>query len=439
MKRLSGPIDVQLELTENCNFRCRHCYNYWRYHTKNESCEFDVEQALEIIKILRGIGVSVVTLTGGEPLLRPHILFPVLEEAKRDGMEVGLNSNATLITPEIARHLKEANLDHALCSILGKEATHNSITGSKNGFSQTIKGIRNLVETGMVVVANMVVSKLNQNEVFEVGRIVNDLGVKTFCATPMVPSHESNRVLILNKIECKRALKTLLSVKEALGINIDTLEPIARCLFDEFEEDDFVFFFGNRICSAAITSCAISSSGMIRPCIHSDKSFGNVLKEDFSSIWDRMSSWANESMLPVECMTCEASPVCEGGCRMSSKILNGCYNGKDMYMSKPIKGKERVTKLPIQTGRQTNLTKREVVRFNPMARLRKEDFGGVAYVGTNVEFLTPEGFEIVQLMSKKKIFSLKEFAQESNLTEEDLGEILLKLLEGRIILKEERR
>jgi MoaA/NifB/PqqE/SkfB family radical SAM enzyme len=28
-KTLSAPIDVQLELTEACNNRCLHCYNYW--------------------------------------------------------------------------------------------------------------------------------------------------------------------------------------------------------------------------------------------------------------------------------------------------------------------------------------------------------------------------------------------------------------------------
>ena len=28
--KLSAPVDVQIELTQACNWLCRHCYNYWR-------------------------------------------------------------------------------------------------------------------------------------------------------------------------------------------------------------------------------------------------------------------------------------------------------------------------------------------------------------------------------------------------------------------------
>ena len=439
MKRLSGPIDVQLELTEKCNFKCRHCYNYWRYGEKSRERELSTAHFLRIIRTLKNYGVSVITLTGGEPLLRTDVLFALLKEAKRCGMEVGLNSNATLITQDIAKHLRNEGLDHALCSVLGKETTHNFITGASNGFSQTTRGIENLVKTGLVVATNMVVSKLNRNEVFGVGRIAKDLGVKTFCATPMVPSHESNRSCILSGSECKQALRDLLEVKKIFGINVDTLEPIARCLFDEAEEDDFIFFFGNRICSAAVTSCAISSSGMVRPCIHSDKSFGNILREDFSSIWAKMTPWSEESMLPIECANCTATSICEGGCRMSSKTLHGCYDGKDMYMSEPIHEKTRVAKLPVRKKQDTKITLGEKVKINPLVRSREESFGGIVYIGTNVEFLTQAGLRVIQLMVRKEVFSLAEIAVEVSLTDGDILEIALKLLDNNIILTKERR
>ena len=192
MKRLSGPVDVQLELTESCNFRCRHCYNYWRYDTKSDKQELNSTDFLRVIDTLAKYGVSAITLTGGEPLLRPGVLFPTLRKAKEYGMEIGLNTNASLVTSDAAQQLKDEGLDHVLCSILGKEETHNFITGTKSGFPQTLKGIEKLVKAGILVATNMVVSKLNLSEVFEVGKLVNNLGVKTFCATPMVPSHESN-------------------------------------------------------------------------------------------------------------------------------------------------------------------------------------------------------------------------------------------------------
>ena len=173
MKRLSAPIDVQIELTERCNFRCRHCYNFWRYGSSNTTLELSIAQFLTILKSLKEYGVSVITLTGGEPLLRSEVLFALLKQAKLYGMEVGLNSNATLITESHARQLKKEGLDLALCSVLGIEKTHNYITGTKDGFSHTLKGVENLVNAGIRVAVNMVVSKLNQGELKEVGSIMS--------------------------------------------------------------------------------------------------------------------------------------------------------------------------------------------------------------------------------------------------------------------------
>jgi MoaA/NifB/PqqE/SkfB family radical SAM enzyme len=108
MKRLSFPIDVQIELTEACNQKCRHCYNFWRYDSevvkKNELSAADF---LLVLDKLNDCGVSVITITGGEPMLRPEVFFSLLRKAKRYDMEVGLNSNAVLISKEIAHRMFE--------------------------------------------------------------------------------------------------------------------------------------------------------------------------------------------------------------------------------------------------------------------------------------------------------------------------------------------
>ncbi len=435
MQRLSCPVDVQLELSEGCNFRCRHCYNYWRYSSDCKKNELSKSQFLRVVGVLNDCGVSAITLTGGEPLLRQDVVFAVLKEAKRLGMEVGLNSNATLITADIARRLKCEGLDHALCSLLGKEETHDFITCSKNGFSRAKAGIENLVMAGIPVAVNMVVSQLNKGEVTHVGELVGAMGAKTFCATPMVPSHASNRSLALSGDECKQALRDLMWAGKTLGLNFDTLEPVARCLFSGAEEDEFLYFFGNRICSAAVTSCAISSLGMVRPCIHADVSFGNILQENFSSIWTKMSPWSEESILPQECLDCAATAICEGGCRMSSKMVSGRYNGKDMYMSEPIIDKARVVKLPIRERKETAPSADERLLMNSSARLRAENFGGIAYVGNKIEFLSASGFELVRLMVRRKEFTPIDIAKEAGFAVDVVVLVAAKLLRSKILTK----
>ncbi len=432
MKRLSSPVDVQIELTESCNQKCVHCYNFWRYAEEARPDELGVRDFLAILRKLQNSGISVITLTGGEPLLRRSIFFSLLEQAKKYGMEVGLNSNAVLVDKDSAKRMSDLGLDHALISVLGTESTHNLITNLPDGFKKTSLGISNLIESGIAVAVNMAVSKLNQHEVYEVGKIAKELGVKTFCATPMVPSDKSHLQYLLSGEECKEVLRTLLLAKERFGYHVDTLEPIARCLFTKEDEDDFIYFFGNRICSAAVSSCAVSSKGNIRPCIHADKEFGNLLKEELPAIWERMKFWANKDILPKECRGCGANVICEGGCRMSAKLTCGEYNGKDMYMTKPVMEPDRIQKLPKRNGKM--IEENTILRINPKFRLRKEDFGGIAYVGSRIEFCTGDGLNFINQLKSKSSFTIKKIAEELKYKTDQIIPIINHLFNAKIII-----
>ncbi len=433
MERLSCPIDVQIELTETCNQWCIHCYNYWRYNSRKPiRGEMNKQGFLTVLDTLQDCGVSVVTLTGGEPLLRPKIFFALLQKAKNYGMEVGLNSNGILIGKNEAERMYALGLDHALISLLGLENTHDFITNLPQGFKKTREGISNLVDSGISVAVNMVASRLNQKQIYAVGGVVKELGVKTFCVTPMVPSHPSHSQYLLSGEECKKALRELLRVKENLGLNVDTLEPIARCLFKEDEEKDFIYFFGNRICSAAVSSCVVSPKGNIRPCIHADKEFGSILKEGLSVIWRKMISWSSADMLPKECAGCNANFICEGGCRMSAKLTSGKYNGEDMYMTEPIMDMDRISKLPKNHPPDVNIN--TPLKINPKIFSRKEKFGWIVYIGNNVEFCTENGFTFILKLKEKGLFTKEGIVKDFGYGMEQTSLIINKLLRTQIVL-----
>jgi len=332
----------------------------------------------------------------------------------------------------VANKIFNNGLDHALISLMGVELTHNSISNLPNGFKLTCNGINNLVKTGINVAVNMVVSKLNQNEIYLVGKIVHDLGVKTFCVTPMVPSNKSHYQYLLTNQECKTSLRDLLRTRKDFGFNIDTLEPIARCIFKENEDDEFIDFIGNRICSAAVSSCAISSRGNVRPCIHADKEFGNILLEDLSKIWKKMEYWSSPNILPRECAECNANIVCEGGCRMSAKLITGHYNGKDMYMTEPIMDLDRIKKLPGCLN--LCLNNDILLKINEHVRFRKENFGWVVYVYSNLEFCTDDGYDFITQLRKKPFFTITSLIKEHNLPEDLIKPAIMQLVKNKIIL-----
>lgn len=431
MRRLSAPVDIQIELTEICNQKCLHCYNYWRYLDRPINKEMSFDDFSAILEQAQKSAVHLITFTGGEPLLKKTILLPLIKKAKNLGFEVGLNSNATLLDLEYATALKMAGLDHALISLLGLEDTHNHISGLENGYSHTIAGIKKLLSVNIPVSVNMVVSKKNLTEVFPVASLLKKIGVKSFCGTPIVPSNRENISMILSPEECKIMLKTLSRIERELEMKVDVLEPIARCLFNEEEEVEFMQFFYRRNCAAAIMSCAISSTGNMRPCIHSDVEFGNVLEDGLLAVWKKMDSWTSHKILPKECQSCSAVVICEGGCRMAAKLVNGSYDARDMYMVGPIMDLDRIAKLPNSEDKQI-ISNSCRLRCNNACKLRKEEFGYVVMSDHGVYFISESACEFINYLKKLGTFTTGDLLTEGY-KEEDVIPIISNLLKSNIL------
>ncbi len=436
MIRLKAPLDVQIEITEICNQKCRHCYNYWRHVPVAPKKELDVAGFSNIVRQLSANKVGLITFTGGEPMLRKAILFELVGEAHELGIETGINSNAVLIKADGAKELANRGLDHALISILGPtRAVHESIGGPGANYKATLSGIANLQQAGIPVSVNMVVSKTNLHEIYATASAMKALGIWNFCAGPMLPSCAANIPLCLSGDECKLCFRELLRIARELSLNVDVLEPIPRCLFDESDEAEFVRFFGNRICSAAVSSCAISSTGFMRPCIHSDEVFGQVLPNNFAEVWRKMDSWASPEILPKECRDCNGLMVCEGGCRMSAKVTSGRYDGPDLYMTRAISDCNRAILLP--TDPDFQLDQDQTLCFNRRCLLRQEENGFIAYTGGKLEYLTEKGFEFVLMLKQADEITCRALAERLGYQTEDVLSVVKRLIRSRILLRRE--
>jgi radical SAM protein with 4Fe4S-binding SPASM domain len=428
MKPLSAPLDVQIEVTEECNLCCVHCYNYWRTthecHVKRAT--LNSEQLTKILGRIAQEGVFGVTLTGGEPMLYPAMTVDAITFAKSLGLEVGLNTNATLISQSQAINLRKSGLDHALVSLLGTREVHDRICGHSGMWERTCNGIRYLVAAGIPVAVSFVVSKLNINDVRAVGELAKELGVTTFCATPVTPAHPSHLELTLSVGECKGMLRTLILVGENEAINIDTLEPLPRCMFEPEEDGCFERFFGNRLCGAGVSTCVVSAKGEIRPCIHADVNYSNLLEDDFQVAWGRMSGWRCDTMLPADCRQCAAIGICEGGCRMSGKLANGGYDAPDLYMSAPIKDVERLRRTHT-TPTSVNLNASQTICFNTDLRIRHETFGGVTYHRGQFDFFNDHGLALLDYLKSRGRVTVDEFCRDRLCTIEQASVVVARL------------
>lgn len=114
------PSELQVEVTGSCNLRCRMCLVRYRDPISRSSGALDYETYLELLDALPTL--RKLTLQGlGEPLLSPHI-FEMVEHATARGVEVGFNTNATLLTRERSERLVAAGLGWAHVSLDGASA-----------------------------------------------------------------------------------------------------------------------------------------------------------------------------------------------------------------------------------------------------------------------------------------------------------------------------
>ena len=111
-------------LTDRCNLSCTHCYNKSGPGRSTEG-ELTTAEALDVIDDLADMGSPLILFTGGEPLMRADI-WDLARHAKSRGLKMALSTNGTLITPEIARRIRDSGIEYAGISLDGAKAeTHD--------------------------------------------------------------------------------------------------------------------------------------------------------------------------------------------------------------------------------------------------------------------------------------------------------------------------
>ena len=142
---------LDIELTERCNNDCLHCsVNLPAGDIEARAFEWTAARWKTLLTEAAGLGCLVVRLTGGEPLLRADF-EEIYLHARRLGLRVMLFTNATLLTPRLARLLKDVPpLEAVEVSVYGlTEETYEAVTRARGSFAACRRGLGLLGENGV--------------------------------------------------------------------------------------------------------------------------------------------------------------------------------------------------------------------------------------------------------------------------------------------------
>lgn len=110
--RFGRKIDyLRVSVTDRCNYRCVYCMPEEGVALKGHEDILSFESIAAVARAAGAIGFSRIRLTGGEPLVRKGIEALV---GMLGGLglfsEVTMTTNGSLLTPQLARRLREAGL-----------------------------------------------------------------------------------------------------------------------------------------------------------------------------------------------------------------------------------------------------------------------------------------------------------------------------------------
>ncbi|RNC90047.1 MAG: GTP 3',8-cyclase MoaA [Allomuricauda sp.] len=154
---------LRLAVTDRCNLRCNYCMPAEGINFAKKDDLLTTEELKRVSKLLVGMGIDKIRLTGGEPFVRKDLMELLRFMAGLNGLhEISLTTNATLIGPHIdeLKRLGIKNINVSLDAI--NKATFERITRRKN-YDVVYENLLRLIDEGFNVRVNFIVLE-GQNE-----------------------------------------------------------------------------------------------------------------------------------------------------------------------------------------------------------------------------------------------------------------------------------
>jgi len=173
---LGRPLrDLRISVTDRCNFRCVYCMPREVFDAEHKflphSAILTFEEIARLARVLVGMGVKKIRLTGGEPLVRRD-LHRLIEQLAWLDVDLTLTTNGSLLAKQ-ARRLADAGLKRVTVSLDSlDDAVFRAMNDADFPVAKVLEGIDAATAAGLAPVKiNMVVKRgTNDQEIVPMAR-----------------------------------------------------------------------------------------------------------------------------------------------------------------------------------------------------------------------------------------------------------------------------
>ncbi|MBI5547812.1 MAG: radical SAM protein, partial [Deltaproteobacteria bacterium] len=323
-KRLFAHPDLTYlfwESTLRCNLKCRHCGSSCTGRSPFK--ELETSQILGILDtIAEDFDASriFVSITGGEPLLRPDLL-EVVKRLTRHRMRSCIVTNGTLLGAKEAGKLAEAGMRTASISIDGMEGSHEAVRG-KGTWRPTLAAFTHARKAGFrTIEALTCVRPGNLAELEQIEAAVREAGATRW---RLLTIWKMGRLAGAEAPEMRltpAGVRTLLDFvarrREQLRLSRKRFPIRFSCGGFLGARRELAVRPRDGQCFAGLCIASILCDGMVSACPSLPRSWaqGSALEARFSSLWRdgfqkfRETEWRRTD----KCKDCSWFSICLGG------------------------------------------------------------------------------------------------------------------------------
>lgn len=316
---------VTIEITKQCNFRCRFCYtgsNQASLSHPKSSISMR-ERILEQLVLER---ISKVTLTGGEPLLDKETLLWFFRELHKRNIQINLNTNLSLLDDEVLNEYlicvgKDIYIFTSLLSPCREKCDY--MTGVIGSYDRIINGLSQCHNKGIKVSVNFTLGQDNICDLDKVLTFSQHHHLERVSISQVIPPYydRKSQTYFMLCEQMKAIAETLVKIHDEMNIPVASSHPIPLCIVGE--DSRFSIIEMTR-CQTGTRYCAINlPTGNVFACSQEHRNFGNVYKEPLRDCWLRMCRSHGIKMLKPRCRKCNLLQRCGGECKWNGCITSG--------------------------------------------------------------------------------------------------------------------
>lgn len=322
--QLRVPLSGGIDLTQQCNLRCVHCY------LGDQACirvnfkkELSTAEWIALIDEVTEAGCLYLLLTGGEPLLRKDF-SGIYRHAKTNGLLVTVFTNGTLITDRILELFDDLPPHAVEVSLYGATVdTYEKITGVKGSYERCLNGIRQLLDHKINLKLKTILMTYNCHELLDIEKMANEYGVKFRFDAAIFPCFNGDKAPLTLRVTPEEAIGKEFADDDRLRQWQDFYKKRK-----DLSESDTLYN-----CGAGLTNFHIDPYGNLQPCLMTNSYKYNLLSGSFLTGWRDVIPRIREKKAAAGyvCNRCEKRTLC-GVCPAFFELENGSENVLSEYL-----------------------------------------------------------------------------------------------------------